>query len=325
METIALIGPYDPQIKALLYHSMPREFAIKEISSENQYDQLKDVHYIILRTLTLNDQVIKEIPHLKLIQRWGVGYNTVDIKAAGSRNIPVAITSGMNAPSVSEMAVLLMLAVYRQLPLLHGNVLQGKWRGEEGIASSSYVIDGKLVGLIGLGAIGKQVVHKVRSFGAAVQYYDAFRLAPEEEAKLDVTYVELEELLRSSDIISLHLPLTETTKHLIRKETINLMKDSVIIINTARGEIIKEADLIEALQQQRILGAGLDVVENEPPAVDSPLLKLTNVVLTPHMGGSTFDINTSMVKRCVDNIVRVSCGKNLRPSDVVNQQYFTNA
>ncbi|KAF1855542.1 hypothetical protein Lal_00002583 [Lupinus albus] len=97
------------------------------------------------------------------------------------------------------------------------------------------------------------------------------------------------------------------------------MKDSVIIINTARGEIIKEADLIEALQQQRILGAGLDVVENEPPAVDSPLLKLTNVVLTPHMGGSTFDINTSMVKRCVDNIVRVSCGKNLRPSDVVNR------
>lgn len=325
METIALIGPYDPQIKALIHQSMPSGFTIKEIAAENQYDQLNGVNYVILRTLTLKEQVINAISSLKLIQRWGVGYNTVDIRAAGSRNIPVAITSGMNAPSVSEMAVLLMLAVYRQLPLLHNNVLQGKWRGEDGIASSSYVIDGKVVGLIGLGAIGKQVVHKVQAFGAAVQYYDLFRLTAEEEARLGVTYVGLEELLKTSDIISLHLPLTEATKHLIRKETIALMKASAIIINTARGEIIKEDDLIDSLQHKRILGAGLDVVENEPPALDSPLLSLKNVVLTPHMGGSTFDINTSMVKRCIDNIVRISRGESLQSSDVVNAQYFTKS
>jgi phosphoglycerate dehydrogenase-like enzyme len=323
METIGLIGPYDPQIKTLLHQSIPSGFTIKEISAENQYDQLKDVSYIILRTLTLKEQVINAIPNLKLIQRWGVGYNTVDIRAAGNRNIPVAITSGMNASSVSEMAVLLMLAVYRQLPLLHNNVLQGKWRGEEGITSSSYVIDGKMVGLIGLGAIGKQVVRKVQAFGAAVQYYDVFRLTAEEEETLGVTYVSLEELLKTSDIISLHLPLTETTKHLIRKETIELMKPSAIIINTARGEIIKENDLIESLLHKQILGAGLDVVENEPPDTNSPLFNLENVVLTPHMGGSTFDINTSMVKRCIDNIVRINCGESLRSNDVVNAQYFT--
>jgi len=325
METIALIGQYDPPIKALIHQSMPSNFAIKEIAAENQYDQLKGVNYVILRTLTLKEQVISAISNLKLIQRWGVGYNTVDIRAAGSRNIPVAITSGMNAPSVSEMAVLLMLAVYRQLPLLHNNVLQGKWRGEEGIASSSYVIDGKMVGLIGLGAIGKQVVHKVQAFGAAVQYYDVFRLTPEEEVRLGVTYVDLEELLKTSDIISLHLPLTEATKHLIRKETIGLMKASAIIINTTRGEIINEEDLVESLQHKRILGAGLDVVENEPPAIDSPLLSLKNVILTPHMGGSTFDINTAMVKRCMDNIVRISRGESLRSNDIVNAQYFTKS
>ncbi|MDU4960349.1 MAG: 2-hydroxyacid dehydrogenase [Sporomusaceae bacterium] len=322
METIALIGPYDPQIKTMIRQSIPAGFTLKELSAESEYSQLHDANYIILRTLTLTKQTINSIPNLKLIQRWGVGYDTVDIEAAGNRNIPVAITSGMNAPSVSEMTVLLMLAVYRKLPLLHHNVLNGKWRGKAGIASSSYVIDGKTVGLIGLGAIGKQVVQKVRAFGATVVYYDLFRLSPEEEAARGVTYAGLEDLLKVSDIISLHLPLNDKTKHLISSETIRLMKPSAIIINTARGGIINEAELVEALQNNRILGAGLDVVEHEPPAVDSPLLKLQNVVLSPHMGGSTFDINVSMVKRCIDNISRISRGEHLRQSDVVNGQYL---
>jgi phosphoglycerate dehydrogenase-like enzyme len=322
METIALIGPYDPNIKTMIRQSIPGGFKLKEISAEGEYDQLQDANYIILRTLKLKEQIINSIPNLKLIQRWGVGYDTVDIKAAGNRNIPVAITSGMNAPSVSEMTVLLMLAVYRNLPLLHNNVLNGKWRGEDGIASLSYVIDGKTVGLVGLGAIGKQVVQKVKAFGADVLYYDIFRLSPEEEEKWGIKYVGLEELLKASDIISLHLPLNDKTKHLICRETIELMKPTAIFVNTARGEIVKEEDLVEALQNNRILGAGLDVVEHEPPVVDSLLLKLKNVVLTPHMGGSTFDINTSMVKRCIDNIARISRGDNLRQSDFVNSQYF---
>ena len=322
METIALIGPYDPKIKKLIHQSIPSGFSLKEISSESEYDKLHDVNYIILRTLSLNKQVINTIPNLKLIQRWGVGYDKVDVKAAGNKNIPVAITSGMNAPSVSEMAVLLMLAVYRKLPLLHNNVQEGKWRGEDGITSTSYVIEGKTIGLIGLGAIGKQVVQKVKAFGADVQYYDVFRMSLEEEAKFGVKYVELEELLKTSDIISLHLPLNENTKYLIRKETIELMKPTVIIINTARGELVKEDDFVEMLQDNKILGAGFDVIEHEPPSIDSPLLRLKNVVLTPHMGGSTFDINTSMIKRCIDNIVTVSRNESLRQGDFVNAQYF---
>lgn len=323
MEKVALVGPYDPAIKERLLQAIPNEFVIKEITAESEYDQLADVHYIILRTLHLKEAAIQSIPGLKLIQRWGVGYDSVDIKAAGARNIPVAVTSGMNAPSVSELAVLLMLAVYRKLPLLHNNVLAGKWRGESGIASSSYVIDGKTVGLIGLGAIGRQVVQKVNAFGASVQYYDLFRLSADEEAKSNVRYVELEELLKTSDIISLHLPLTEQTRHLICRQTIELMKPTAIIVNTARGEIIKEADLVAALQERRILGAGLDVVEREPLAAGNPLLGLNNVVLTPHMGGSTFDINVSMVQRCIENIVKISRGESLRPGDFVNARYLS--
>jgi Phosphoglycerate dehydrogenase and related dehydrogenases len=323
METVALIGPYDPAIRAMITGAISNEFNIREISAENEYNQLQDVNYIILRTLSLKEKVINSIPNLKLIQRWGVGYDKVDIKAAGNRNIPVAITSGMNAPSVSEMAVLLMLATYRKLPLLHSNVLQGNWRGETGIASSSYVIDGKMVGLIGFGAIGKQVAQKVKAFGADVQYYDAVRMSTEDETKCDVKYADLTSLLKTSDIISLHLPLTEKTKHLINKDTIELMKDTVIIINTSRGAIIKEDDLVAALKTNRILGAGLDVLEQEPPDKDNLLFTLKNVVCTPHMGGSTMDVNVNMAKRCVNNIVSVSRNEKLLKADIVNAQYLS--
>jgi D-3-phosphoglycerate dehydrogenase / 2-oxoglutarate reductase len=323
MEIIALTGPYDPNIKALLYKTVPSGFKIIEIASESEYGRLQNANYIILRTLKLKEQVITSIPDLKLIQRWGVGYDSVDIQAAGKRNIPVAITSGMNAVPVSEMAVLLMLAVYRNLPGLYHNVLAGKWR--EGLnVGTLYTIEGKTVGLVGLGSIGKQVAKKVRAFGAEVQYYDPFRLPAEEEVKLGVHYTEFEELLKTSDIISLHVPLGEKTRHLINKETIELMKPSAILINTARGEIIKDDDLVAALASKRILGAGLDVVEHEPADKNNPLLSLDNIVVTPHMGGSTMDISINMVKRCIENIVKVSRSESLSKSDVVNAQYFLN-
>lgn len=321
METIALVGPYDPNVKALLLESITGRFNVKEISSEHEYEHLEDVNYVILRTLTLRESVINSIANLKLIQRWGVGYDTVDIKAAGKRGIPVAITSGMNAAPVSEMAILLMLAVYRNLPQLYSNVVAGKWR--EGInVGGLYTIEGKTVGFVGLGSIGKQVALKVKAFGAKVQYYDVCRLQYEEEEKLNATYVGFEELLRTSDIISLHVPLNDNTKHLICKETIGMMKRSAVIINTARGEIINEADLVDALQNKRILGAGLDVVEHEPADRSNPLLTLENAVVTPHMGGSTMDISAKMAKRCIENILKVSNGESLSRMDVVNTQYL---
>ncbi|WP_312340028.1 2-hydroxyacid dehydrogenase [Anaerospora hongkongensis] len=321
MEIIALTGPYDFEVKKMLYQMLPSGFEIREVGSENEYGQLQAVDYVILRTLKMNDQVIHSIPNLKLIQRWGVGYDTVDIIAAGKRNIPVAITSGMNAAPVSEMAVLLMLAVYRNLPLLYANVLAGSWR--DGInVGSLFTIEGKTVGLVGLGAIGRQVVAKVKAFGATVQYYDAIRLSTEDETKLGIRYVGLEELFRTSDIISLHVPLLDNTRQMIRKETLELMKPAAVIINTARGEIIKEDDLVDALINKRILGAGLDVVEREPADRNNPLLSLQNVVVTPHMGGSTMDISVNMAKRCIENIVRISKGEPLIPTDLVNKQYL---
>ncbi|GMA97657.1 2-hydroxyacid dehydrogenase [Pelosinus sp. IPA-1] len=323
MEVIALTGQYDPEIKALIAGMVPQGFILKEISSVDEYDNLREVNYIILRILSLNEKTINSIPNLKLIQRWGVGYDKVDVKAAGKRNIPVAITPGMNAAAVSEMAVLLMLAVYRNLIRLHNNVLDGKWQEDAG-ASSAYTIDGKTVGLIGLGNIGKEVAQKVKAFGAEVQYYDAFKQSPEEEEKLGIKYVVLEELLKTSDIVSLHVPLLDSTRHLICKENLALMKPSAIIVNTARGPIIDEADLVEALENRKILGAGLDCLENEPAAKNNPLFNLSNVVLAPHMGGSTIDISVKMAKRCIDNILKISKNESLPESDIVNAEYLAN-
>lgn len=320
MEIIALTGPYPSGVKELIAQLAPKGFEVRTIATVKEFDQLQDANYIILRTLSLDEGLINSIPNLKFIQRWGVGYDTVDIKAAGKRDIPVAITTGINAAPVSEMAVLLMLATYRNLIQLHNNVQAGKWR--EDAPSTAYVINGKTVGLVGIGNIGKQVAKKVQAFGAEVQYYDAFRLPPEEEVKLGVKYVEMDELLKTSDIISLHVPLTDDTRHLICTATIELMKPSAIIINTARGEIIREADLVEALQNNRILGAGLDVVEHEPATEDNPLLALKNVVVTPHMGAATSDISVSMAKRCVENIIKISKGENLAKSDVVNAGFL---
>ncbi|WP_027938693.1 2-hydroxyacid dehydrogenase [Anaeroarcus burkinensis] len=321
MEIIALTGTYDAEIQDMLKQLTPAGFQLKLISSANEYDQLADANYVILRILSLGETDIERIPNLKLIQRWGVGFDKVDVKAAGAHNVQVAITPGMNAASVSEMAVLLMLAVYRQLVGLHQNVVAGKWQ-EGAWGSSSYTLENKRVGLVGLGAIGKLVAKKVQGFGAQVYYYDVFRLPAEEEKKLGLVYLEKEELLKTSDVISLHVPLNEGTRHMIDKAALALMKPTAILINTARGALINEADLVEALQSGEILGAGLDCLEKEPAGTDNPLFWQERVIVTPHMGGSTKDINWAMAKRCMENIVKVSRGILLEKPDLVNAEYL---
>ncbi len=321
MEKIALVGPLTPEAKEAIVQLAQGRFEFVHVPTEDEFAKLHDVNYIIIRTLRLNAPAIAAIPGLKLIQRWGVGYDTIDITAAGQRNVPVAIATGINAVPVAEIAVLLMLAVYRNLPVLHQNTINGKWIRDEFI-SKSYVINGKTVGLVGLGNIGTQVAKIVKSFGAKVQYYDVAPGLAKEVAEMGLEYVGFEELLRTSDIVSLHLPLNDHTRNLIRQETLELMKPSAILINTARGEIIKEDDLVEALRSHRIRGAGLDTFAKEPVAADNPLLKLPNVVATPHLGGNTIDNDLNMAKRCIENITKVSQGERLSERDVVNYSHF---
>ncbi|MDF2523295.1 MAG: 3-phosphoglycerate dehydrogenase [Clostridiales bacterium] len=320
-EVVAIVGPVDETGRKTIKENLPEQFIVKEINSEEEYSMLNDVNYVILRTLKMNSETIKALPNLKLIQRWGVGYDSVDIKAAGDKGIQVAVTSGINATPVAEYAVLLMLCVFRNIIPIHQNVVTGKWRNGA-LIDRSYVINGKKVGLVGLGSIGKQVAHKLKAFGAEVSYYDAFRLPEEQEKSLDITYLPFDELIKKSDIISLHVPLTNDTKNLINKDVFSKMKSTAIIVNTARGGIINEQDLYEALSKNQILGAGIDVFENEPLSMDNPLLKLNNVVLSAHSAGNTVDNSFYMGKRCVENILHVSKNEPLINTDLVNAQYL---
>jgi phosphoglycerate dehydrogenase-like enzyme len=304
-------------MQASIQQVLPEGFELFLVPTRAEYDKLQDADYIVFRTLELREETIKKLRRTKLIQRWGAGYDIIDIKAAGKSNIPVAIMSGINSTQVAEMTILLTLSVLRNIISLHNGILNGQWPKTD-FMKRSYVINGKLVGLVGLGSIGMKVAALFRAFGAEVQYFDAIRRTAEIETKLGVRYVSFEELLETSDIVSLHVPLTGTTKHIMNKNTLALMKPTAVLINTSRGNVIDEAELYDALSKNRLLGAGLDVFENEPVLKDSPLRSLTNVVMSPHIGGSTVDNNDNMARRAIENIVKVSLGQPVSSADLVN-------
>ena len=321
MEKIALVGPFNSKMQASFQKIMPEGFEFFLVPSTEDYDKLRDADYIVFRTLELREATIKNLHRTKFIQRWGAGYDIVDIKAAGEHNIPVAVMSGINSTQVAEMTILLTLAVLRNLIKVHHGIMNEQWPKNE-FMKRMFVINGKLVGIVGLGNIGAKVAALFRAFGAEVQYFDMARRTAEMEMEYGVRYVSFEELLKTSDIVSLHVPLEGTTKHLMNKETIALMKPTAVLINTSRGNVIDEAELCDALSKDRLLGAGLDVFENEPVLKGSPLRSLQNVVMSPHVGGNTVDNSDNMAGRAIENIVNVSKGQPVRSADLVNAQYL---
>lgn len=320
MKKLVIAGPYSAEIKKYLEDRLSNKYLINYITEREEFFKAKDANFVILRTLHMDADIINSMDNLKMIQRWGAGYDTVDIKAAGEKGVIVCNAPGENAPAVAEMAVLLMLAVYRNIVPMHVGICNGRWLKQE-ILSRSYMIDGKQVGLIGLGNIGKMVSKIVQAFGATVHYYDVYRLAPETETELNVTYSPMKELIKSSDIISLHVPLLDSTRHLINKDIISLMKKNAIIINTSRGGIINDQDLYEALSKGQILGAGLDCFEIEPVPTDYPLVGLPNVVLSCHAGGNTADIALRLAQCVVKNLQAYEENK-LEEKYIVNLKYL---
>lgn len=234
---------------------------VRAVVTEAEFKKESDVDAIILRILKMPKEVINRFsPRLKMIMRWGAGYDAVDIKAARERNIDVCNTPGANAYAVSELAVLLMLAVGRNLLAHEEKLREGVW-SRELFNKTSQSLRGKIVGIVGGGNIGRQVARKVQVFGAKTFYYDAFRLSEEMEQQLELQYVEYEQLLKESDVITFHVPLMDSTAHMLNTENISLLKQNAIVINTARSGIIDDAALLEAVKNGHVLGAGLDCTE----------------------------------------------------------------
>jgi len=255
-----------------------------------------------------DDALFRSVPGLKLVQLLSAGYDDVDLDAARRAGVPVANNGGANAISVSEHALMLMMAVSRRLIWQHANVSNGRWRGN-GPSPRMYEMFDKTLGIVGLGTIGKKVARLAQAFGMRVQYYDIRRLSEDEEDALGVRFRLLNEVLRTSDVVSLHVPLNDTTRGMIGAGELALMQSHAILINTSRGPVVNEAALVATLTAEKIHGAGLDVFDQEPPPADNPLLKLPNVVLTAHFAGPTSDNHVARFRNAFDNVARVARGE----------------
>jgi len=248
-------------------------------------------------------------PRLKLIQLISAGYDRLDVEAARQAGVPVANNGGANSVAVAEHTLMLILAVYKRLASHHNNVVAGKWRVGDLGEQRVYELAGKTLGIVGLGTIGKKVARRAPAFDMRVQYYDIVRLSEDQEDALGVRFALFPELLRTSDVVSLHVPLNTATRNMMGAREFALMKDSAILINTCRGPVVDEAALHQALTTRQIAGAGLDVMVQEPPPADHPLFRLDNITITPHLAGPTWENWTKAFRNGFDNIQRVAAGR----------------
>lgn len=314
---ILLAGPFGQSVADEFRVLLPAH-EILAVKTQDEYDSAEDCEVIVTRVLKSTAKTMGNKKNLKSLIRWGVGYDTVDIKAAGEQGVVVANTPGVNAYAVSELAAGLMISVGRCISVHNQLTHEGIWNNKLH-ADKMTSLNHKIVGIIGGGNIGRRVARHVQSFGSQVLYYDVFRLSEETERECGMVFTPLPELLGLSDVVSLHLPLLDSTYHIIGKEELALMKDSAIIINTARGGLIDDAQLIQALQSGKLAGAGLDCLENENLA-ENPLASMENVIITPHMGGTSNDLPSEMVPVIAAQIKKFSETGTL--DHIVNKEFL---
>lgn len=270
---------------------------------------MADAEYLVsLGEVTMDDAFYKAAPKLRLVQLLTAGYDTVDIEAARRAGVLVCNNGGANAIAVAEHAVMLMLACCRRLTWQHSMTSSGRWRGNDVASVKLYEMYGRTLGIIGLGNIGKKVAHMARAFGVTVNYFDTTRLTEDISDGLGVRYRLFDELLRTSDIVTLHVPLTPQTRHMMGAAQFAQMKPSAYLINTCRGPVVNEPDLIEALSNGTIAGAGIDVFDQEPPMSNNPLFGLENVIVTPHFAGPTWENQYARFRNGFDNVQRMARG-----------------
>lgn len=251
------------------------------------FDELKeiveDIDGVVVGVDDWNEDVFKLAPKLKGMACFGVGVDNIDLNAAKEHGIIVCNSPGINSSAVAEQAVALLLSLIRNIPEMNSAVRKGEWP-----RPMFHELKSRTIGFLGFGTIARNVAQRLAGFGPEMIAYDKY---PNQEAadKLGVRLVSQEEVLKESDIISIHLPATDETKHLINKETIQQMKDGVYIVNTARGSIVNEADMAGALESGKAAGFGTDVFEHEPIDLSGPLFKYDNYIATPHVSAETFE------------------------------------
>ena len=312
MPVILLTNKYSKKVLNVVRNELPKRFDFISLDKLNKDELLEKAsladYFLASGRLSIDKEIIEAARKLKMIQRTGVGTDTLDLDTLKSKNIPVYVNTGVNSFSVAEHTILLMLSVLRRLHIVDTGLKAGIWQKNDiGIENRS--LNNKTIGLIGLGNIGKHVAKILEPFGGEISYFDLNRLNKKEEQKLNIKYFEFENILKQADILSLHCPLTNKTKGLIGKKELSIMKSGSYIINTARGALINEEALVAAMQSGHIRGAGLDVFCEEPLEKGNPLLSLNNIVLTPHIGGLTLETFSKMVRDAFNNIRLFDIGR----------------
>jgi phosphoglycerate dehydrogenase-like enzyme len=292
MPKVVFLTHLAPDTAALLTSQAPADYMITtapvKLPPNEEIALVQDADFVILFPGVISGEALRAATRLKLIQLVSAGFDTLDVGLCKELGIPVANNGGTNSTDVAEHTLTLILAWYRQLGAMDRNVRSDAWSAIDS-GATTYTINGKTVGLVGLGNIGRKVARLLRAFGAKVLYTDAMPVPAEVEEELGVTRVGMDELLFQSDVVSLHTPLNNQTRGLMGAAQFAMMKPTALLVNTCRGPVVDEAALIQALQSKQIAGAALDVLAQEPPAPDNPLLTMENVLLTPHIAGVTRD------------------------------------
>ena len=288
----------------------PPEFEVTivdpSLSDEEKARLCKDADAIISSDISTG--VLSQCPNVKLIQTLSAGYDRLDLAAILEMGIPVANNGGANAIAVAEHSIALMINVGKRMMLQWESATsQRKWRGDLYLRDLSELTD-KTVGIVGLGRIGKHTAKRLTGFDTHTIYYDIEEIPEDIQKELRAEPVAFDDLLRDSDIISMHVPLTRRTRGMMSDREFGLMKNTAILINACRGPVVDEAALYRALQDGQIAAAGLDVLEAEPTPEENPLLGLDNVVVTPHMAGQSQETNLRAASFAYGNIMRVLAG-----------------
>ncbi|MCH7593969.1 MAG: lactate dehydrogenase [Chloroflexi bacterium] len=255
-------------------------------SEQDQIDLVKDADAILVFGAKPSEAVLRAAKNVRLYQLGSAGYDGVDMTLTGELGIPVATASGTNAQGVAEQFIALTLALYRHLTWVDASVRKGDWVPERARGMQTFEILGKTVGIIGAGYIGSTVMKLLQGFDCTILYHDVLE-KPELEEKYGAKRASLDEILSEADIVTVHVPLLDSTRHFIGRRELALMKPSAILINTSRGPTVDQAALLEALKEHKIWGAGLDVFEEEPASGDNPLFALDNIVVSGHVAGPT--------------------------------------
>lgn len=315
MPRILLTNHYNAGPLAFINKLVPDGFELIALEQPGQEEVIRKIPYadylLVGGRTRIDSKVLGPGSKLKMIQRSGVGLDSLDLDAIRERKLPLYVNEGVNARSVAEHTVMLMLATLRKVAMVNATTKSGEWVKHD-VGINCHDLYGKQVGLIGLGNIGEHVATMLKGFGVNLTYFKRMPLSFDKEQELNIRYLPLQELLATSDIISLHCSLSTETTDLLNIDELARIKAGSVLINTARGGLVNEAALLGALKSGHLAGAGLDVFAKEPLAAGHPFFEQDNLLLTPHIASITAETFADMMSRAFSNIALFDAGKEIK-------------